>query len=147
MVLQRWSPISDVRRMEDSLGRLWRLYGRRPVSHDGEASWGMALDVVQGDDNIVIQASLPGVAPEDIKVTIEDGVLAVEGKTEVEDETNGNSYLVRERRTGSFHRSLRLPDTVDTEKAESRYENGVLSISFPKQEAKKARQIEVKAGS
>ena len=87
---------------------------------------------------------MPGVAPSDIHVSIEDDVLTIKGETASHFENSEGSYLMRERRNGSFHRSLRLPDTVDHDKAEPHYEHGVLTITLPKAEAKKAKHFEVK---
>ncbi len=143
MGLQRWDPFAELRRMDQTIDRLWRGFGSTGSAEGGLERWGVPLDVVQEGDNIIIHASLPGVGPESIQVTIEDDVLTIRGETASERETKEGSYLMRERRSGSFHRSLRLPDSVDTEKAESSYEHGVLSITFPKQEAKKAKRIEV----
>ena len=82
--------------------------------------------------------------PEDVKVTVEDGVLTIKAESANEREEKDERYLVRERRSGKYRRALRLPDTLDADKAESRYENGVLTVKFPKVEAKKARKLEVK---
>ena len=87
-----------------------------------------------------------GVDPSDIDVNIEDGVLTISAETAAENEVKEKSYLYRKRRTGSYRRSLRLPDTVDADKAESSYRHGVLTVTFPKQEAKKSRRIEVQVG-
>ena len=144
MVLRRWDPVGDLRRMEENMNRLWRTVGVRDIVGEGAESWVVPLDVVQEAEDIVVRASLPGVRPEDVQVTIEDDVLTIKGESVVEQETKEGSYLMRERRAGSFHRSLRLPDTVDTAKADSGYRHGVLTISFPKQEAKKAKRLEVK---
>jgi HSP20 family protein len=100
---------------------------------------------VQDGDNVVVRASLPGVSPDDISVDIEDGVLTISSDAASENEKGEDAYLLRERRSGSFHRSLRLPDTVDANGGESSYELGVVTVTFPKVEAKKARRIEVKA--
>ena len=85
--------------------------------------------------------------PEDIQVTTENGVLTIKAESQAEGETTEDGYLIRERRSGSFHRSIRLPDTVDADQADSSYEHGVLTISLPKQEAKKAKRLEVKVKS
>ena len=103
----------------------------------------VALDVVQNDDRITVHATLPGVRPDEVEVSIDDDVLTINGRTSSEQEQADGRYLVRERRTGSFHRSLRLPDTVDVDKAESIYQNGVLSITLPKQEGKKPKQLKI----
>ena len=89
---------------------------------------------------------MPGVNPSDLSVTIENDVLTIRGQTSVDSERQEGSYLMRERHTGSFHRSLRLPDTLDVDKADTRYDHGVLTISFPKLEAKQARQLHITVG-
>ena len=150
MVLQRWYPIADARRAEQRTDRVWRGFGpfRGPLIDVRVRDWSVPVDVVEEGDNIVVRASVPGVKPEDIDVTIENGVLAVKGSSASEKEgTEEGGYLIRERRTGSFSRSLRLPETVDSAKAESRYEYGTLTISFPKQEASKAKRLEVKTAA
>jgi len=145
MLLQRWDPFNELRQMQDTMNRLWRGFTPSTFDHEME-SWSVPLDVVQEGDNIIVQASLPGVNPEDIQVTIEENVLTIKGQTKTEREQTDGDYLMRERRTGSFHRSLRLPDTVDTAKAEPYYEHGVLTVTIPKAEAKKAKQLTIKVG-
>ena len=144
MVLQRWDPFRDLRRMEMTVDRLWR--GHRPHANGSTSdaeSWAIPLDVVRDGEAVVVRASIPGVKPEDVKVTIDESVLTVTGHTETEQTTEQGTYLMRERRTGSFRRSLRLPDSVDAEKAVSTYEAGVLTVTLPKIEAKKAKQLTV----
>ncbi len=142
MVLQRWDPVSELRRMEDTMNRLWRgVYSPNEAEIE---SWAVPLDVIQEGDTTLVAASMPGVKPEDIEVSIEDDVMTIKGKTKEEEERKEGNYLLRERRAGSFYRSIRLPETVDTTKAESKYDNGVLTVSFPKHEAKKAKKLEIK---
>ena len=141
MVLERWDPFRDSRRANRIVNRLWR--GASFGSENGH--WAVPLDVVRQDDGIVVLASLPGVDPKEIDVTIEDGALTIKGDTESDREESKEGYLLRERSTGRFYRALRLPDYVDTEKAEPSYENGVVSITFPYVEGKKAKRLEIKA--
>lgn len=144
MVLQRWYPLASRRISHDPMDRLFRSFfapaGPATVSVDRIAP----LDVRENDEAIVVTASLPGVAPEDIEVTIEDRVLSIRTASDDEDESDNSSYLVRERRTGSWRRALRLPESVDAEKVASGYEHGVLTITLPKREEAQARRIEVK---
>lgn len=150
MVLDRWDPFRELRRMEETMDRLWRGLGPTAGGPNSDVeNWGIPLDVIRDGDNLVVKASLPGVKPSDINVTIEDSVLTVSGKTSTEEEQKEGNYLMRERRTGSFQRSIRLPDTIDSSKAESSYESGVLTIRLPKTEASKPKQlkIDVKDGS
>ena len=141
MMLERWDPVREMRRMEDRIDRLWRGFAvaGRP------AGWSIPLDVFEADDAVKVRASVPGVKPEAISVAVEDGVLTIKGAAEAESERKEADYLLRERRAGAFHRAVRLPDYVDAEKAESTYANGVLEVVFPKAEAKRPRTIDVKA--
>ena len=108
-------------------------------------AWPVPLDITHEDDSVVVEASIPGVKPDEVEVTIEDGRMTIEGKTAVESDESQSGYVVRERRTGRFYRAIRLPETVDADGAESRYENGVLTVTLPKQASRKARKVEVKA--
>ena len=141
MMLERWDPFRDFRRFD----RIFNRVSRGPAARDGTVHAASPLDVVQEDDSIVVRASLPGIDPKDIDVTIEEGVLTIKGETRSETEENTEDYLLRERRAGRFHRRLRLPDYVDTDNAEPVYENGVVTITFPKLEAKKAKRLQIKA--
>ena len=140
MAIQRWDPFGDLRRVD----RLFRLPHGRSYNGSREG-WTLPLDVVDEGEKVVVKASLAGFKPEEIHVTVEDGVLAIKAETEEKAESNENGYLLRERRSGSFYRSLRLPESVDAENVESTYENGVLSVRLPRVESKKAKVIEVKA--
>ena len=127
--------------------RPWRDLGIGGCASGYVGKGALPLDVEEGDGILTVRASLPGVAPEDIQVTTEDGVLTIATEFVDKGETSEGNYLIKERRSGSFRRSVRLPDNVDAEKAESAYEHGVLTISLPKQEAKKPRRVEVKVNS
>jgi len=94
-------------------------------------------------EEIVVKASLPGVKPEEIEITVEDNVLTMKAESNKESESQESGYLIRERSSGSFYRALRLPDSVDTDRIHPIYENGVLTIILPKAEEKKRKQIKV----
>ena len=143
MVLQRWAPMSELRRMDDMMNRLWRGHSGSSGAEAAPEEWAVPIDVRQDGDSITVDASMPGIDTENISATVDDGVLTIKGETCTETEQKDERYYLRERRAGAFHRSVRLPETVDTDKAESTYQNGVLSISFPKQESKKARSLPI----
>jgi HSP20 family protein len=129
--------------MQENMDRLWRGFY---INEDGSLEierWAIPLDVVEEGENILVHASMPGVNPDDIDVTIENDILTIKGHSSMEREHKEGNYLMKERRTGSFHRSLRLPDTVDTDKASPRYENGVLTVALPKVESKKAKKLTI----
>ena len=142
MLLRRWEPFPHIHRYGHSFPRMAQGF---PATSDGghEVRWRLPIDVFEEGENLVFRASVPGVKPEDIEVTIEDGILTIRGQTSGENEARESGYFMKERRTGSFQRSLRLPDSFDAEKAESVYENGVLTVRFPKAEEKRAKRVEV----
>lgn len=147
MVLQRWDTFRELRQMEDTMNRLWRGFGGATGYREGAEDWNILIDVIQKEDAIEVKASIPGVKPEGIEVTVEDNVLTLRAERKPEIEGEEAAYLIRERPAGSFYRALRLPDTVDTNKIQSHYDNGVVTITMPKAEEKKKRQIQVKVGS
>ena len=144
MTMQRFDPFAELRRMDAAMNRMWNPGVQAQDSAGGR--WDIAMDVVQDGDDLIVRASLPGVDPDEIQVTLEDGLLTIEGETGSESEEQKGDYLLRERRFGRFHRALRLPSSVDAERAQPAYANGVLTITVPKQEAKKARRLQIKTG-
>jgi HSP20 family protein len=141
MLLKQWEPIREFRTIEDTLGRIWR--GLENYGDSAAENWSVPLDVAREGDNLIVHASLPGVDPKHIDVSVEDNVLTIKADTELEQRHEDGEYLMQERRTGSFHRALRLPDTADSENIESTHKNGVLTITIPKAESKKTKQIKV----
>lgn len=149
-MLQRWDPFSDLRQIQDTMDRMWRQVGTsgRPLPGGTEIeAWAVPLDVIQRGEATVVRASMPGVSPDDIDVSIDDNVLTIKGRTADEYGEEQGSYLMRERRTGSFHRVLRLPESVDPDRVEPRYDHGILTITIPKAAEKQARQLRVRVGS
>jgi len=140
MTIERWSPFAEMRRMDEVLNRFWR--GFNGGGETAEA-WSIPLDVTQNGDDVVVQASVPGVDKKDIEVTIEENILSIRTQVNESEEKQTDSYLLRERRTGTFYRAVRLPDTVDANRAESSYQDGILTVRLPKEESKKARKLTV----
>jgi len=143
MVMQRWDPFRDLRRMDETMNRLWRGFGG---VQSGTEEWNISLDVVQRPDEIVVKASVPGVKPDGIDLSLEDNVLTIRADRKPDFEDDKSVYLIQERPTGSFYRALSLPETVDADKIQSTFENGVLTITLPKAEEKKKRQIKIQIG-
>jgi HSP20 family protein len=142
MVIQEWKPFSVLRTTE----KLWRGSSGDTAVHRSMEGWPLPLDVVKKGDDFTIYASLAGIEPEDIQVSIDDRVLTIKGQTKADDGGQDADYLMRERRAGAFYRALRLPDSLDTDKAHTSYEHGVLSITFPRLEAKKAKRLTINTG-
>jgi HSP20 family protein len=104
-----------------------------------------ALDVRESEDRWEVTLDLPGLDPSDVSVTFEDGMLSIAGKRVFSKEDEGDTWHRIERSFGTFARSLRLPQTADTEKIEASFDKGVLTVSVPKTEQAKPRTIEVQA--
>lgn len=117
------------------------------MATDGGPVGGSPLNVYEQDDKLVVEAEMPGFDPDDIDISIERGMLTIRGEMEDEDERQDRNYLVREYRRGTFVRSVRLPDTVDTENVQAEFDSGVLRLVFPKAEQARARRISVGEGS
>jgi HSP20 family protein len=138
MMLARWDPFRDMKSVEDEFDRLiGRAYSRN--------TWVPALDVRETDDNFELTLDLPGIDPKDVSVNYEDGMLTVSGKREFSEERQGETWHRIERSFGTFARSVRLPRTADPDKIEAGFDKGVLTISVPKAETAKPRQIEVRS--
>lgn len=123
--------------------------GRRfPSSLTGSSFWGRgsmtpAMDVYETDEEVVVKVAVPGIDPDDLEVTVEENTLTIKGEIEREEET-GKEYVRRERSYGRFYRSLTLP-TLSADEAEAEYENGVLTLNFPKREEERRKRISVRS--
>ncbi len=143
--LTRWDPSADFAAMRNVMDRLFdQPLTRNPfrASEDlGNSS--LSLDVVENGDTYVIKAAVPGVDPKDVEISVDEDVLTIRGEFNREEETNEQNYIRREIRSGSFQRQLRLPPTVEPEKAEASFENGLLRLSIPKKPEARARSIKI----
>jgi HSP20 family protein len=101
------------------------------------------VDVCETNDKVLVTASIPGIKPEDIKITVTGDVLQLSGEMKEDNERDEATYHVRERRFGSFNRSIYLPTPVVSDKAEALFENGVLKLTLPKAEEARPKAIKV----
>jgi HSP20 family protein len=141
-----WSPFREMVDMQRRLDRIFDDVGRNLPESDGWTETGnwLALDVHESDDAYTVKTDLPGMSPENINVSLHDNMLTISAESKQEEKRDSENKLISERRYGAFHRSIRLPNTVDADKVEASFENGVLQLTLPKSEAAKPRQIEVK---
>ncbi len=136
MILRHWDPFAEIGRAEEAFGLVRR--GRGGV-------YSLPVDVIRGEDEVIIRASVPGVAPEDIEVTLDRGVLTIAGSAEAGSEAG--DFLVRERSAGRFSRSLRLPGYLDADGAETSYDRGVITVSLPKSDQARRKRLEIKVSA
>jgi len=130
--------------LREAMDRLFDDAFTRPLSLSG-VSAAPAIDMYQTDDEVVVKATLPGLKPEDVDITVTGETLTLRGEYKQEEEQKNAHYHIREQRSGSFERSLLLPTDVKADKAVADFENGVLTISMPIAEEVKPKTISVKA--
>jgi HSP20 family protein len=109
--------------------------------------WVPAMDLVEGEDDFVLKADLPGVDEKDVAIEVQDGTLTISGERGSEQKQEGERWYRYERSFGRFTRSLTLPEGVDAEGIEAHFDKGVLEVRIPKPEVRKPRRVEIKAGS
>ena len=146
MATDRWDSFREAVSLTDAMNALFRESFIRPSSVPGQPGSGLLpLDVSENENEFVIKASLPGVKPEDVQITVHGDTLTIQSETKAEEEKKGERWHLRERRSGSFQRSLSLATPVNSDKAQAQFEHGVLTLVLPKSEAAKPRQIKVGA--
>lgn len=145
--ITRWDPTAEVATMRGLMDRLFdQSFGRFPAFRNGGEELGSAtlgLDVYETNNDYVVRAAVPGVSPSDVDISVEDDVLQIRGEFRQDNEVSEGQYLRRELRYGGFERSLRLPPTVDAEKAQATFENGVLTLTLPKRPEARARSLKI----
>lgn len=140
----RRDPFFDIVNVRDTMDRMLDNYfGRSAISFEGYGVFD--LDMYQNENEVVIEASIPGVDPDDINISIAGEVLTIKGEVKQEKESKSADYHVQERKYGSFSRSITLPTQIVAEKANAEFKNGILKLTLPKAEEVKPKTITVKA--
>jgi len=143
MNLSIWDPFTEMEALLDRYNRSSRKDLAKTDDKSFEVGdWMPVVDIDENDDAFLVKAELPGVEKDDVSITIDNGLLTLKG--EKKEETEDRKHHRYECSYGSFVRSFTLPRTVQTDKVEARYENGVLNLVIPKSEEAKPKQIEVK---
>lgn len=144
----RWQPTSELVSLREAMDRLFE------DSWVGSRAWNFptpwvepALDVYETAGQVTVKAAIPGVKPEEVEIAVTGNLLSISGETKEETETNDKNYLRRETRMGSFSRMVALPAGLQTDNADAKFEDGILTITFPKAEEVKPKTIQVKAVS
>jgi len=148
MAIVRWDPFGEMLRMQRDLDRIFTRVGVAERGQEGVA-WMPKVDVKRVGDDIVVRAELPGIDPADVDIEVTDDVLSIRGERKVEEEKEGEGWLVRESCYGCFERSLAIPEGVDPAAITASFNNGVLEVHVPKalEAARpKTTKIEVSAG-
>jgi HSP20 family protein len=156
--MMRWDPFQDLRDAQEEMAQMAQmsqmlahalgLHGQHQGSGRATATaWAPALDISERKDAYLVTVELPGVEADDLDITMEDGLLTIQGERQFTSESSSEQQFHRiERRYGAFRRSITLPAQVQAEQIEASFDNGVLQIVVPKMEEAKPKRIQVRPG-
>ncbi|GAB6041683.1 Hsp20/alpha crystallin family protein [Endothiovibrio diazotrophicus] len=147
MTLVRYDPFRLFNQLQSEMNTLFDNHLGRYEGDDSRlavSDWAPAVDIREEEGRYLITADLPGVEAKDVEVTLENSLLSIQGKRELERREEHEGYRRVERASGSFHRRFSLPEAADPEKVEAHYANGVLEVTVGKRETAQPRRIEVK---
>ncbi len=141
----RWEPFRDLVSVRNTMDQLFQEsfvqpWGRWPAFAEEGV---LPVDVYETEDSVVVEAACPGIKPEDVDISITGDTLTIKGETKFEEKVERENYIRQERRCGSFCRAVTLPGGLENDKAEADFEDGVLTITFPKSEEMKPKRIKV----
>ena len=146
MTIERWDPFREMVSLREAVNSLLQESFVPPTgarAERGAVAFTLPLDVTEWENDFVVKASLAGVKPEDVQTTILGDTLTIRGESKADEERKGQNWLVRERRCGSFQRSVSLGTPINAEKAIAQFENGVLTLTLPKSEQARPKQISI----
>lgn len=144
MAIQRFEPYREMISLRDAMNSLFQESFVRPFGDQADgASAMLPLDISENENEYVVRASLPGVRPDDVQITSHGDTLTIRGEVKEDQEKKGEHWHLRERRFGSFQRTMRLPSSIDANKAQAHFDQGVLTLTLPKAEESKPKQIRV----
>lgn len=148
MALIRWEPVRELNTIQSDMNRLFNTFFASPTAGNGGSfrRWIPAMDLVETENDFVLKADLPGLSDGDVKIEVEDNVLTISGERKSEREERKDGYYRVERPSGSFRRSLTLPEGVDPESVQANFERGVLEVRIPKPEERKPHKVEISVG-
>lgn len=145
---ERWDPVQDLEDFEHRLAAAFGRMTRKPNGDGTEAitttDWAPLVDISEDDKEFLVKAELPGLKKEEVKVTVDDGVMTVSGERKVEKEEKAKKYHRVERAYGKFERSFSLPENADSTKVNAEFKEGVLLVHLPKAEKPAGKALEVK---
>ena len=146
--LTRWEPFRELATMRNTMERFFDepLFEPTHLWSRSLDVFKPAIDIAEEDGAYIVKASIPGIKPEDVEITLAENTLTIKGEAKEDKEIKEENYHLRERRYGSFVRTMTLPMTVDPDKVEATDENGVLTLRLPKSEEIKPKKIAVKTG-
>ena len=145
--IARWEPFRGATSLQDQVSRLFNDVLERKGEESSLTAWAPSVDIYETEHELVVKADLPEIDPKDLDIRVENNILTIRGERKFEKNVNEENYLRVERSYGSFARSFTLANTVNSEAIKADYQNGVLTLSIPKKEEAKPKQIKVNVGT
>jgi HSP20 family protein len=133
--------------LQDHLNRMFSDVFERTAEESSLTTWAPAVDIFENEHELVVKADLPDVKPEELDIRVENNILTIRGERKFEKKVNESNYLRVERAYGAFSRSFALANTVNSEAIKASYKDGVLTLTIPKREEAKPKQIKVSIAS
>jgi len=143
--LVQWDPFREMMTLRSAIDRLFDQTFFTPGESWQATTWQLPLDVAETENEFIVKASVPGINPDDLEITYTNKTLTIKGELKEEKELDEQRYHLRERRFGSFARSISLGSRITADKIQANYENGVLTLHLPKAEEVKPKRIPIKA--
>ena len=147
MTFNRWEPFRGATTLQEQVNRLLGNVLERSAEESNLTSWAPAVDIYETEHELVVKADLPEIDPKDLDIRVENNILTIRGERKFEKKVNEENYLRVERAYGAFSRSFSLANTVNAEAIKADYQNGVLTLTIPKREEAKPKQIKVNVGA
>ena len=147
MTFNRWEPYRGAATLQEQVNRLLGNVLERSAEESNLTSWAPAADIYETEHELVVKADLPEIDPKDLDIRVENNILTIRGERKFEKKVNEENYLRVERAYGAFSRSFPLANTVNAEAIQADYQNGVLTLTIPKREEAKPKQIKVNVGA
>ncbi len=142
--ITRWEPFRGLSTLQDQMNRLFEdTLFRGRSSESALTTWAPAVDIYETENALVVKADLPDVNEKDLDIQVENNILTIRGERKFERDVKEDNYLRVERAYGSFSRSFSLGNTVNTEAIKAEYRDGVLTLTIPKREEAKPKQVKV----
>jgi len=142
-ILNRWEPSRGATTLQEQINRVFGDMLERTSEESNLTPWAPAVDIFETEHELVLKADLPDVNPQDLDIRVENNILTIRGERKFENKVNEENYLRVERAYGSFSRSFSLANSVKSDAIRADYQNGVLTLSIPKREEAKPKQIKV----
>ena len=144
--VSRWESFRGALNLQDQISRLFGEVLNRSHPESNLTTWAPPVDIYEDEHELVVKAELPGIDPKDLDMRVENNILTIRGERKFEEKVNENNCLRVERAYGSFSRSFSLANTVNSEAIKADYQNGLLTLTIPKREEAKPKQIKVSVG-